>query len=323
MSRRTISVTQIQVHRRYKTADLCDVAALPDGADLLHLFHGLVKDADPKHLVDEDAERYNSVETISPQGRTLTLELAVGRFGDQGWNRNVTTHTITHQHGADEAHTVATRAMLVVPKSGTSALLFIEHASNIGGGTALLRLLRAAWVPRYPDWTLKTSSLVEADAWLELAGLESITAVVYGWNSDTADAGQPKVVGDLRQTIEPRKGNKFFPKGVWDALRDGTISRGQLLGLADGTEPDEVKVTLEHDGLTKTFVLGNEKTPPVRYAFSDNGEPAPATDDFRSFCLDEIAGLLEPLEAEWQNSWGSGDWTAEQLAVTMDVPDGN
>lgn len=166
MSRRTISVTQIQVHRRYKTADLCDVAALPDGADLLHLFHGLVKDADPKHLVDEDAERYNSVETISPQGRTLTLELAVGRFGDQGWNRNVTTHTITHQHGADEAHTVATRAMLVVPKSGTSALLFIEHASNIGGGTALLRLLGrlgsldirtgrsrpAAWLRPMPGW---------------------------------------------------------------------------------------------------------------------------------------------------------------------------
>lgn len=323
MARRSISVTQIQVHRRYQTDDHCDLAALPDDADLLHLVHGLLRDSDRKHLVDTDSERYNSVENMMRSGRTLTLDMTVGRFGDQGWTRNVESHQVTHEHGGDEAHTVRTRALLVVPKKGTSALLFNEHASNIGGGRAVLNLLRKAWKGRYPDWTLKFASLVESEAWLQHAQLESVTAVLYGWNSDIADTGQKKVIGDLRHTLEPPKGRRFFPETLWHQLRDNKIKRGKLLGFGDETEPEEVKVTLEHDNLTKTFVLGNEKTPAVRYAFADNGDPMPSTEYFRNFCLDETKELFKPLGCEWKQSWAAGAWSKEALEATMAVPDGD
>ncbi|WP_032389156.1 hypothetical protein [Rhodococcoides fascians] len=63
-----MTVATFSYHPPRKKKDLRNVAALPDGADLLHLFHGFVKGAVADDLVRTDIEKYSSVEKLEPFG---------------------------------------------------------------------------------------------------------------------------------------------------------------------------------------------------------------------------------------------------------------
>lgn len=309
MPRRAVTVTQLKYHPRYKTDLLRDVAKLPDGVDMLHLVHGMVQCAAPDDFVDEDTGRYASIEKLTPQGRGLLIELDAGPFGDPAKMRDVRSHAVTHAGRADEAVTLPLRTYLVVPRQGTSALLFAEHAQATSSSTLLLRLLDRAWRDRYPDSTLSPSTLLETSAWLDAAELEAVQAVKYGWSSDSVDDTTPKTIGDLRWIFEPPKGSKYFPQRVLEGLRSRTLDRSKLLGLPQNLQPDELIVTLGLDGRSKTFVLeGGEKTPPIRHLLSDTRDPMPTSDEFVKFCQQLAPEHFKSVGVDWDTSWTRGRW---------------
>lgn len=313
MPRRTMTVTKLSYHKARKPKDLLDVANLPDGRDLLTLFHAFVRDLDRQSLVVSALERYSSVESVHTAGRTLTVAMEVGRFGEAGRVKNVRTHAREHEYDGQSVSAVVTSSVLVVPKTGTSALLYLERASGGQSGmTRLLDLFESGFKDRYPEYILTNHSLIESKAWLAHAKLKRVSAVIYGHSTDMTD-GAPAVAGDLRHTLTPSRGDKYLPDSLLRALRDRKIKRASLLGFADGGEPDEVEVSLESNSRSKTFLLGREKAPNIRYVVTSAGEPAKNPSGILQFCLTEATDHFKALGVDWEYAHSVGQWSREQL----------
>lgn len=320
MPRRSFTVMHLQCHQRHYPARKFDLADLPDHADLLHRVHGLVHNVDRSRLRRDERERYAAIDAVAPKGRTLLITMSVGDYGAQGTTTNVNTHQITHRHDAEEAHTLPARLLLAVPQRGASALLFNEHVGQRSPGSDLVELLRLAFRENYPDVTLSCENLVRGNAWLEHGQLEEVSAVLHDWSADIADSGEARPIGNLHHTLRPPKGQRFLPATLWERLRTRQLRRGALLGLREGEEPEEVTVRLENEGQQKTFVLGRERTPAIRYLMSDYGEPALSSEEFREVCLEQALELFRSVGADWQTSWCSGEWSEEALRVAFPLP---
>ena len=324
MARRTVTVTLIQYsekHKRGKT--YFDVSVLPDRTDLLHRLHGLFLGIAADALVDDAKKSYAKVIALEPEGRTLLVTLEVGPYGEMGKVRRVTDHAVQHSHGGDEAHVIEMRALFVVPEKSTSALMFVEHAQGRSSGRKLLTLVRDAWMSTFSGHTLHASTITRTDAWLEQAQLEAVTAVVYGHETDLADAGLPKSIGDLTWELRPSKGSRFLPSALWEALRTRRLERAKVLGIPNGLEPNEIKVQLGDGDQTKTFLIDREGTPAVKYLLCDDGEPVPDAAEFRDFCLKEVqAEAFTSVGIDWQTAQGQGAWNQEALAVSWETGHG-
>jgi hypothetical protein len=318
MARHSITVNHLFVHEKYRTSTKRPLGSLRAGDDLLHLLHGLLVDS---AVTDDKALRYLSIETVRPLGRTLLVEAQVGRHGEPGNTVNVRTHAVEHARGRDSSSTVPARALAVVPEAGQDGLLFFEHVGGLSPSADILRLLEKAFKHRYGDeFMLKTPALVEPQAWLDAAKLETVTAVAHSWSSDIADQAKTRVLGRRRIVTSPPEGQRFFPDLFWQALRSGTYDRAKLLGVTEG-DIDEIVVEAEANGRGKKFILGKERRPSVRHLLADKDEPEPDADAVRAFCLDLAPDLLSAVGGGWDRRWEAGAWSAEALATRMEVPD--
>jgi hypothetical protein len=321
MPRRTVTVTHLWATTRYRTEDRRDLTALPGGGDLLHLARALFAVLPKDDLVDHDKERYVSIEAVQPLGRTLLLELQAGAFGAAGQTRNVNTHATEHEFNAAGAATARLRALLVVPQRSRSALLFIEHAGLGAGGGALIKPLLRFLRHRHRELTFHTETVVENSAWLEGARLNEVTGVVYGHSPNLEDRiqGLPLAIGRIDHTIRPTRGG-FLPRPLYDRLAESKINRADLFGIREDEEVSDVFVTMTNHGRRKTFALGSQGYPAVRYLLSDTGETEPATERFRAFCLDLAPDLFEAVGADWEHASSYGEWPPEVLGVAVEVP---
>lgn len=315
LPRRTMTVMRIGYHKVRQPKAPLDVANLPDGRDLLLFFHKFVDDiqSTPGRLVLSALEKYSSIEAVHPAGRTVSVVMEVGRFGESGRVKNVRTHAEEHQYDGGSASAVTTSSVLLVPKTGTSALLYLERAS--GGQTGMTRLVdlfAEEFRSRYPEYILRRESIVESDAWLQHAKLKQVSAVLHGHSTDMAD-GKPAVAGDLRHTLTPSRGSAYLPDKLLSALRDRKIKRSSLLGFVVGGEPDEVEISLESGSRRKTFVLGREKAPAIRYVVTNAGERALDHNGILKFVLDEAGDHFKALGVDWEYAHSVGQWTAEDL----------
>lgn len=302
MARRTVAATLLQYYPERKTEELKDVGALPDGGDSLGSFiEKTLGDLDPSSMVDDAKQSYATIEgDIVSVGNTILANVAIGSYGEQGATRHVLTHVKEHEHDPDNAHTVTARVLFYVPTAGTAALMFTEYVHNRGAGRQLLHQLKMAWIDRFHGYTLRDLTVSEPQTWLAAAQLEAVEAMVYGHASDIADQGIPKTVGDLTYRLEPAKGQRYLPEGVWAALRERTLSRANLLGIPEGHEPDEVTVTLGDGDRHKTMVLGRERTPRVRYLLCDHLAPVPDDAAFIRFCETKVSEIFTQAEVDYQ-----------------------
>ncbi|WP_032369210.1 hypothetical protein [Rhodococcoides fascians] len=319
-----MTVASFSYHPPRKKKDLRNVAALPDGADLLHLFHGFVKGAVADDLVRTDIEKYSSVEKLEPFGRTLTLTLEVGRFGEDGRVKNRHTHAVEHTYDKDRVNAVKTHGVVLVPKEGTHALFFVERAAGIGGMTRLMEQFELAFRKRYGSdkWIPKFETLIEPEQWLDHVDLTSVTAVRYDYEADFTRKGIPKVMGTLETTLNPSKGQDSLPDKLWANLRNSSVKDAALLafeGIAE--QPDELRLKVnDRTNKTKTFILGAEKQPPVQYLLTDAGQAQKNSSGVLQFCLDEADDIFPSLGVDWETTDQVGTWTSAQLNVQMAWP---
>lgn len=314
MPRRTMTVTRLSYQKRNARSKWLDVAKLPDDDDLLHFFYAFANSLKNDALVEDDHERYNKIEKLAPFGRTLGIVTAPGRFGEEGEVRNVRTGAVASTYGKDQANTVTTHAVLVVPKKGTAALLFTEKAAGVGGTSRLLDLFKTAFQARYNQFTFRPETIVEGDLWLKNAQLEKVTATLHNYSSDAADKNKPKIVGDLQHSLSPRQGNKYLPAEIWTKLKARQLDEGSLLGFPNNEQPDEIVVRVGSGGVSKSFVLGKEKSAGVSYRLTGAKESALSEAAILKFCLEEADDIFERLGVDWDYTQSVGTWSSEEVS---------
>lgn len=303
MAYRSMSVTQFSAkQKRARNAQPLTLSQLPDGSDFLDVFDAALTQISSARITDDDKKSYAEIDAWSREGRTIFVTVIVGTYGDTGSVREVNTGREAHAITPDQAHTLSLRCRLLVPPGGVTALLFVEHGQHRSAATAVLKEIKAYWLAQKPDLTLVTETVVRADAWLSEADLEGITVISYGHESDLADSGIPKTLGDLRSQIEPPKGQRVFPRAVKDALLSHNVDRAKLLGFRDG-DLDEVRVTLGDGTQSRTFVIDKDRTPAVRYLLSEASEPTPDDTTFRRRVSTEALDLFSAVGGSWQTSW--------------------
>lgn len=318
MPSRSLAVLKLQYHPRRKPDKLADVAALPDSLDLLDLLHGVLN-LPPAALRSEEKFEDCAVLDIQRFGRVVLADLESGHYGEPGRAKNVDTGTITHAITERESTPVDTRLAAYVPKRGRYALLFLETTVGSKVRARFLDLTHRVWSKRYPEWVLTTTAVVHGHDWIQKAELESVVATIQGWSPDIGDGNQQKKVGNLAHTIVPVSGDRFLPRRLFERLMDQKLKRGAVLGLPDAQEPDEVKVQMTYNGQSKTFVLDNARTPPVRIHLSDHGEERLGDALFLRQCDDEAKRFFGAEKVDWRASWSTGTGSADNVP-DLEVP---
>ncbi|WP_370185106.1 hypothetical protein [Rhodococcus wratislaviensis] len=316
-----MTVTRLWVHPRGNRKELKDLTTLPDGSDLLHLFHGFAADVSPDKLLKATTESFANVHAVSPKGRTITMAVDVGRYGETGAITNVHTMVESGRFSKDDATSVVTHGVFLLPSPGTSALLFTERSANQSGVLRILELFAAKFKTAYPDLILETESLVESEAWLKYAKLVRVSAYTHRRSKDLSDRSdvtlQTQPLGELAHTLLPPRGAKSLPRWVYDQLVNGDLHAGQLLQFSHDEEPDETEVTLEGNNQRKTFVLGREKRPSISYPLSDHGEDVWTDHRIRTFALEQAEDLFDRLGIDWSPADAIGTWTQAQLDTRL------
>lgn len=303
MARRTATITHIRYWKRFARGDdkAKDLGYLPDGQDFLDYIEDLWASLDPDALMDDRRQRYCRPvkgEEIR-RGRTLTLVAEVGPYGDPASLKDVQTAAERYHHDGDLSHVVQVRVMFAVPPSATSALMFVEHAAEGSLGTRLLWALDEAWAADFGEWTLDYENLVHPAAWLENAQLQEVQAESWGW-TDVADAGVPRKLGRVVSVLRP-DGGGYLPQGILERLTQNKALAQQLLGLKE--PPGEVKVRVGNGEQAKTYVVGEEKTPPVRLLITDHGDRSPTTDGFRGWSVGQLPEYFNNVGVDWKHGW--------------------
>lgn len=317
-----MTVTELWVHPKGNRKERLDLSKLPDG-DLLHLFRSFAIEVTPHQLKNDSKESHAMVVGDEPLGRSVTLAVEVGRYGEQGRLVNTDTMAEKAKFSKQDAIQVITHGVLVLPEGAKSALLFLERANNQCGVVRLLELFRERFAVCYPDLRLESDSVVESEAWLESAQLVRVSAYRRHKLQDKADnyenAQDPKYAGELTHSLVPRPGAQALAKSIFNDLRNGTLKVGELLSFAEDDEESEAEVTLEGNGKRKTFIIGRERRPSVSYPLSNYNEDAWALQRIRNHVFaKELAGdLFDRIGVDWTYANTVGTWTDEQLGAKM------
>lgn len=305
MPRRTMTMTRIWYHplRKTKMEDWGLVGELPDKKDLADLFEKFVQsDVTNDTLVRPDRESYAVVTNVERKNRALTVTFEAGRFGEKGVVKNVKTHQPKGDFTPEDATVVVTHGVLLVPTSGKAALVFSERSNGQGGMTALLPKFVERFNLLYPEYRMKTATVVQTDAWLKRARLTKIVGTVRKYNTDEATDNDEQIIGELTHTLLPERDRRYFPDSIWRRLRDQKINRAKFLNFPDDTQLDTLDVTASDGTSQRTFEIGDEKTPPLRLILTSVGETAFTSEKILKRALDEAADIFTSLGIEWSET---------------------
>lgn len=322
-----MTVTELWAHPKGNRKDRINLSELADG-DLLHLFRRFAAEVTAEQLHNKSNESYAEVVEDTPIGRSLTLAVEVGRYGEEGRVIDTTTMEEKSKFAKTDAIQVITHGVLLLPPGATSALIFLERANNQCGVIRLLDLFKGRFALAYPDLRLETDAVIEGEAWLASAQLVRVSAYRRHKGSDRSDnyegAQKPKFAGDLTHSLVPGIGMKSLPRSIFDGLRGGAIKVGELLSFAEGDDESEAEVTLEGNGKRKTFIIGRERRPSVSYPLSKHNEDAWSAERIRNFVFGKemAVDLFDRFGIDWTEGYTVGTWTSDQLAVKMVIRGG-
>ena len=323
MPTQTLAMTTLVYYRARQTHQKGAWDKLPDGSDGLHRLHGLFANSSRSDLTRPGKGEYVEVKRVEPQGRTLLVTLRMGRNGVPGEVMDDNGARVS-EYPSSHTHTVDTQLLFVLPKGGTTALMFSDSIWGRSARTAALQLIRARWIDTFSTHTFAPTTVNFGEAWLQTAQVEGITAYVNSFSHDLADVaatgGSRKVVGRIKHELTPPRGVRTLVGGkqLVKQLRDGT-ARGALLGLDD--EPDSVKVKLGDGDRQRTFEIGQDATPGYQAVLAEDGEPVKSGSDFIDECVRECkdgASALTSAMFTWKDSYRTGVWSDAELQVRWD-----
>lgn len=328
MPRRNLTATQIWVHPRMKPSNKIPLDSIPgkDGEthDYLTLFHGFAQEVTHLHLHNSTREQWTTVTGIpEPKGRTLLIETETGKYGEQGTAVNIGTGVSDFKYSANHSIQVTTHGVLMIPQNSHYGILFQERSNGRCGVGRIHEVFADHFEKTFPNLLVKTTSVLESEAWLQAADLMEIQVEVTKPSSDEADFDIPTLSdATFSYNIRPAGEKKSLPRRVYDQLMGKDIKPGQLVGLTKGAEAGKVFVTLAKDGRRKSFELHKENQPVASILLTNHGEEALTQTQIRSRCLKEAAEYFPMMGIEWKESMAHGQWNQDQFEVRTVKPDG-
>lgn len=248
------------------------------------------------------SEHYIRLQRIQGNSRVLWSTVETGKFGNPGIVVATDTGDNAFNIRATDAPTYPLRQCFVVPRSGDSAIWATEV---IGQSSAITSL----WTP-LSDWfkdqydsdrlVIDREPLQSTDAWnafIDESELQEISFLVHVRDSDGA-------VGVRTQEYKAKSGRGTRLSRDWIRRafsRD--LPPSAVFTATDIPEPDEVHLSIERDGKSRTIVVGRVY-PRFMYQIDtpDGGRPDDAT--FQREVLSEVGASLDLMGVS------RGDWQA-------------
>lgn len=305
------SIQVSQTRRKNSEMDLDAVA----GVDILAMFSQWASSLDKAHFKNPTKKHYGTKPGLKIRNRLVVLNMRTGSYGTEGDHViDTTTHAKSYGTKAEDAQTVETRCAFLVPPGLKIALFFTEKQGHENCGGMVLASFVAhlkteiAKIKR-PDGkkysiTVDTKTVVEPDAWVASAHMESVTAVMHEYNSDIGDATATRPVSmRYTTTLAPVKGTPFLPDKVRDVIFDKKLQAAADLGFPDDLAYDELIVKLGDGEQSKTMVIDNQKTPAIRVLLNDHGEPHLKLSGLISRIDEEAKDFFERRQMKWNYAW--------------------
>lgn len=301
MGRRVLTVYELSFHEKHKRQAASCAPADLDGEDLLDVFENWVTGLRPADTLNEDRQTWVSVTDVRRySARVLMLDLRVGAYGEPGDLVDVDSGERVGTIEDNHAPTGSNRALLFVPETGERAYLLSEESSRGQAGGRIRELFRSYFSKYTAKVTMVMAAVTEGEVWAEAAELTEVEVRVEGKSVDIAD-GLNVHVGKISHVARPER-RKRFPGTLLKSLKDEKILK-RVVSISDLPDERSVWVTMEHDGRTKKFELGNEGAPAIRELLNPASEPPLTNDELVSRSTERVAGLCARYGAIWDPSW--------------------
>ncbi|AFR47977.1 hypothetical protein KTR9_1337 [Gordonia sp. KTR9] len=297
-----MTISRLWFHEFRKPSMVQDLPLLPDGRDLIDVFEAHANLAKSSSLVRNRNETYAVVTNVDRDDRALTVTFRSGRFGEDGEITDVGSGASRGTFRRTDATTVITHGVLLVPRSGTSALAFTERSGGFGGMSHLVETFNEWFDGVFHDHRMKRDTVVQSDAWLKRADLMKVTGTIRKHKSDIATDGQDEVLGTLKHVIEPGGREKYFPRRLRDRLMENKINRNKFLAFDESDVVDEIDITLGDGDQEKTFEIDDEKTPTLRLVLTKSGESPLSAEKVKKRAMSEAADIFAHYDVEWVSS---------------------
>jgi hypothetical protein len=284
------------------------------GISLLDEFESWLRSLPADHFKNPAKLQYGTKPIVERRNRIVIATMRTGHYGTAGDEVvNTRTHSASYRTADVDAQTVETRCALLVPPHSDTALFFVEKQGLDGCGTRVLQ----SFVAHFKEFAkgrqgtnnnplsvvVEVLTVVEPDAWLEHARMESITAVVNEHTPDVADEGAVRSVPvRLSNTLTPVKGERYLPERFRSSISEKRLEAAADLGFPD-LHYDEFLIRLGDGDHSKTMVIGNEKTPSIRVLLNDHVGRSLTVSELIGRIDDEAKGYYSRRELTYQLAW--------------------
>lgn len=306
MARTTLSLSKLR-HRpkkpKQQTANLDDLG----GYSALDLFQAFCETAHVSHFIDYRKSSYLTIESVTRRGRMVMAEIESGFFGNPGAVRELKNNTVAFKKSSDQVSTTPTRVALVLPPDAMAGYFFVEREGGLGAGSTVLQCFREALANTFVDSFFPAERIFHKEAWIESAELSRVEVRYKNWKPSLSGANLPDgmpAMAEQRREVRPPKGSGVFGRPFKRSALEREISLTRLVGFDENDAADiEEIVELQLGDKTKSFSLGNDRTPPVTVVLTDSDQPRLEDTPFMERVFREADELYEAEEQSWEHDW--------------------
>ncbi|MFF1411150.1 hypothetical protein ACFVX6_15375 [Streptomyces sp. NPDC058289] len=275
----------------------------PRRHDLFDILQGFMNDKlGSKGVSLQKSEHYIRLQKLEGKSRILWATVEAGRFGNPGIVVATDTGDNEFDIKSTDAPTYPLRQCFVVPRSGESVIWATEV---IGQSTAITSF----WTP-FSDWfkeeydsdrlVVDRDPLQSTNAWtafIEESALQEINFLVRVQDSDGA-------VGVRTQEYKVKSGRGTRLRKDWlDRALKRDLPPSAVFTATGIPDPDEVHLSIEREGKSRTIVVGRE-FPRFMYQIESPDGVRPDDATFQREVLSEVGASLDLMGVS------RGDWQA-------------
>lgn len=304
MGRRTIAGHKINFHKSRKPelpespADLC-------GNSLTAIFANWAQEMSDSGLLEAGNQTFLCVVSAYRYSNSVVVVKTMsGKAGEEGEVIDSSNNEVRLRLSPRDVPTSSTRAVLVCPPRGNTALWFSEYSARSSGASQLLTMFEKYWRSQNTGITMKKARLIAQEIALEDGLLTEVEVRLTRRADDRAD-GVDTATGTISHKFKPSKNNRLLGRLI-DIFRDNPARAYELVEIEDIPEDRdaEIFVSVDIDGRHRKVQIFNQDDGVFfREELNDSTHPVLDDDQLVRFCSEESASFLERCNEEWDPAW--------------------
>lgn len=310
----------------------CSVDDVYGGFGVLPYFYSYLQfQKDEGVLKDAKRNRIYGIKEINCWGDVIVVSVLAGLVGQEVELVNILNGE--SEGVLDDEHAAARecRLMLACPKGSNLAEFAVEYKDS-ENAIYVAKVFAKQLKTIYPDIRNSIKPKVEPEAWVEGGVLERLTVPLTGV-ADTVeldsgvDGEKEETAAVMKVVIEPKTRAGFTPH-FWHKLHQSRLNDNAYLMLPDITSEKldggqvgeklvggqaSIQATVSSGTKTKSFLIGNEKTPAIREVLTSDGEAYLSDRQFAHKAADDMLNHYRDIDFNLMSGWDSGDPTYVSL----------